>query len=121
MFWVCRKITREIIEKEQESFEGRRSQGLFKLIEKRKVEFNLKEFVRQSIKRFFTALREQQQQQKLHKQEQQLLLGPQQAVQQQPEHEQLPPKQLPMEQPEQQALLLQAQEEELQREMQHGL
>ncbi len=34
---IFRKILREVVEKEQQAYEGRRTQGLFKLIEKRKV------------------------------------------------------------------------------------
>jgi len=49
---VHRKIKREVIEKEKEAFEGRRVQSLFKLIERKKVQHNLYEFVRHSCKRF---------------------------------------------------------------------
>ena len=49
---LCRKIKREVIEKEKEAFEGRRQQALFKLIERKKVHHNLYEFVRSSCKRW---------------------------------------------------------------------
>lgn len=49
-----RKIRREVVDKERAAYEQRCSQSLFKLIEKRKVEHNLREFVRLSIRRYHT-------------------------------------------------------------------
>ncbi|KAF5842746.1 hypothetical protein DUNSADRAFT_5117 [Dunaliella salina] len=66
---LSRKIKREVIQKEKEAFEGRRVQGLFKLIERKKVQHNLYEFVRHSCKRWHAhkaeikAQKQQQQQQ----------------------------------------------------------
>lgn len=65
---ACRKIKREVIEKEKEAFEGRRVQSLFKLIERKKVQHNLYEFVRHSCKRWHMQRAESKAQQ--HKQQQ---------------------------------------------------
>ncbi|KAJ9531590.1 hypothetical protein QJQ45_014945 [Haematococcus lacustris] len=51
---LFKKIHREVVEKERQAFGARRELGQFKLIEKRKVEHNLKEFVRMSIRRLHT-------------------------------------------------------------------
>jgi len=51
---LYRKIKREVVEKERRAYDERRQQGVFKLIEKRKLENNIKEFVRLSIRRFHT-------------------------------------------------------------------
>ena len=48
----CRKIRREVVEKERRAFSERGQQAVKKPIERRKLEANLKEFVRQSIRRF---------------------------------------------------------------------
>ena len=40
------------MDKERQAYAGRKGQGTFKLIERRKVEANLKEFVRLSIRRY---------------------------------------------------------------------
>jgi len=66
---LSRKIKREVIQKEKEAFEGRRVQGLFKLIERKKVQHNLYEFVRHSCKRWHAhkaKMKAQQQQQQEH-------------------------------------------------------
>jgi hypothetical protein len=47
----CRKIQREIIEKERKAYAERLDQNLPRPMERRKLENNIKEFVRQSIKR----------------------------------------------------------------------
>lgn len=47
-----RKIVREVIEKERQAYEDRLKQGIDRPIERKKLENNVREFVRQSIKRF---------------------------------------------------------------------
>jgi hypothetical protein len=48
------KIVREVMEKERTAFEGRRAAGGFKLMERSKVEANMKEFVRLSVKKHYS-------------------------------------------------------------------
>lgn len=50
----CRKIRREVVEKERSAHATLRKQGVHKVIDRTKVEHNLKEFVRHSIRRLHT-------------------------------------------------------------------
>lgn len=47
----CRKLRREVVEKELTAFDGRQAQGQFRPIDKVEVEAKIKEFVRHSIRR----------------------------------------------------------------------
>lgn len=46
------KIRREIVAKEQAAYEGRQAAGVFKPIERIKLEVKIREFVRDSIRRY---------------------------------------------------------------------
>jgi hypothetical protein len=46
------KIRREIVRKEQEAYAGRQAAGVFKPIERGKLEAKIREFVRDSIRRY---------------------------------------------------------------------
>lgn len=51
----CRKLRREIVDKEITAFAERQASGTFKPIERAKLEVNIKEFVRLSIRRLHAA------------------------------------------------------------------
>ena len=51
---IRRKIQREVVEKERRAYAERQEQSLPRPMERRKLEGNIKEFVRQSIRRFHT-------------------------------------------------------------------
>ncbi len=48
---ACRKLRGEVVDKEREAFEERQQQSQYKPIERRKLEGNIKDFVRMSIRR----------------------------------------------------------------------
>lgn len=55
LLFSCRKLRREVFEKELSAFSERTAGGAFKPIERRKLEQNIKEFVRLSIRRMHAA------------------------------------------------------------------
>ena len=52
---LLRKIVREVVEKERHAYEERLQQSVYRPIEKKKLESNVKEFVKQSVRRFHTS------------------------------------------------------------------